>query len=124
MSAYPDPSIKFSKSDMILWVSSNSSCQSASKSRSRVGGYHFLSNKPNPNKDASEKRTFIDAPMHVEASILRNAMGAASESEIAGGCVNVRDAVETIIALMEMGHPQPAAPLELDNAAAYGIITK
>ena len=105
-------------------MSSDSSHQSASKSRNRVGGYQFLGNKLNPNKDASEQRTFINTPMHAEASILCTAMGAASESEIAGGYVNARDAVETRIALMEMGHPQPATPLELDNTAVYGIIAK
>ena len=51
-------------------------------------------------------------------------MASASEAEIAGGYVNARDAVETRIALMEMGHPQPATPLEIDNTTAYGIITK
>ena len=62
--------------------------------------------------------------MHVEASILRHVMGAASESEIAGGHVNARDAVESRITLMEMGHPQPPTPLELHNTTACGIITK
>jgi len=124
MSTYPDPSITYKKSDMVLWVSSDSSYQSVSKSRSRVGGYHFLGNKPNNMKDVSIQRTFINAPIHVEASILRHVMGAASESEIAGGYVNARDAVETRIALMEMGHHQPPTPLELDNTTAYGIITK
>jgi len=51
MSTYPKPSITFKRSDMILWVSSDSSYQSVTKSRSRIGGYHFLGNKYDPNKD-------------------------------------------------------------------------
>ena len=63
-------------------------------------------------------------PIHVEASILRNIMSAASESEIAAAYVNAKDAVETRITLMEMGHPQPPTPLEIDNTTAVGILTK
>ena len=51
-------------------------------------------------------------------------MGAASESEIARGHANARIAVELHIMLMEMGHPQPKTPLELDNTTAFGTLTK
>ena len=51
-------------------------------------------------------------------------MGAASESEIAGGYINARKAVELRIILMEMGYIQPKTPLELDNTTAFGILTK
>ena len=94
MATYPNPSITFKASDMILWVSSDSSYLSVPGGRSRVGGYHFLGNKPNFSKPLAPQRTFINAPIHVEASILRNVMGAASEAEIAGGYVNARMAVE------------------------------
>jgi len=124
MSTYPNPSITYKKSDMILWISSDSSYQSVSKSRSRVGGFHFLGNKPSNPHSLSNQQTFVNAPIHVEATILRHVMGAASESEIAAGYVNARDAVETRITLMEMGHPQPSTPLEMDNTTAYGILTK
>jgi len=89
-----------------------------------VGGFHFLGNRPAPNKDIALQRTFIDAPIHAEASVLRHVMSAASEAEIAGGYANARDAAETRITLMEMGHPQPPTPLEIDNTTAHGIITK
>ena len=124
MATYPNPSITFKASDMILWVSSDSSYLSVPGGRSRVGGYHFLGNKPNFSKPLAPQRTFINAPIHVEASILRNVMGAASEAEIAGGYVNARMAVELRIMLMEMGHIQPKTPLELDNTTAFGILTK
>ena len=109
---------------MILWVSSNSSYQSVSKSHSCVGGYHFLGNKYDPNKDMNAQRTFVNDPIHVEASILRNIMSAASESEIAAAYVNAKDAVKSRITLWEMGHPQPEMPLEIDNIIAFSILTK
>jgi len=124
MATYPNPSITYKASDMVLWVSSDSSYLSVTGSRSRVGGYHFLGNNPDFTKPLAPQRTFINAPIHVEASILRNVMGAASETEIAGGYVNARMAVELRIMLMEMGHVQPKTPLELDNTTAFGILTK
>ena len=33
-------------------------------------------------------------------------------------------AVELRITLTEMGHPQPKTPVELDNATAFGMLTK
>jgi hypothetical protein len=124
LATYPNPSITFKASDMCLWISSDSSFLSVSKARSRVGGYHFLGNKPDSSKPLTQQRLFINAPIHVECSILRNVMGAASESEIAGAYVNARMGVEERIMLWEMGHPQPATPLELDNTTAFGILTK
>ena len=124
LATYPNPSITFKASDMCLWISSDSSFLSVSKARSRVGGYHFLGNKPDSSKPLAQQRLLINAPIHVECSILRNVMGAASESEIAGAYVNARMGVEERIMLWEMGHPQPATPLELDNTTAFGILTK
>ena len=50
MATYPNPSITFKASDMILWVSSDSSYLSVTGGRSRVGGYHFLGNNPDFTK--------------------------------------------------------------------------
>ena len=49
IATYPNPSITFKRSNMILYIASDSSYLSVAKSRSRVGGYHFLGNTPNPN---------------------------------------------------------------------------
>jgi len=124
MATYQNPSITYKASDMCLWISSDSSYLSVSKARSRVGGYHFLGNEPSSAKPLAQQRFFLNAPIHVETSILRNVMGAASEAEIAAAYVNARMGVELRVMLWEMGHPQPATPLELDNTTAYGILTK
>ena len=124
LATYPNPSITYKASDMILWISSDSSYLSIPNARSRVGGFHFLGNAPDLTKPLAQQCTFINALIHVESSILRNVMGAASEAEIAGGYVNARMGVELRIMLMEMGHPQPSTPLELDNTTAVGILTK
>ena len=66
----------------------------------------------------------MNAPIHVEATILKNIMSAASEAEIAGAHVNAKAGIPIRIALLEMGHLQEATPLEMDNTTAYVILTK
>jgi len=109
---------------MILYIASDFSYLSVSKSRSQVGGYHFLGNKPSPNTPLRDQTIFHNAPIHVKASILKNIMSAASESEIAAAFVNAKLAIPECICLLEMGHPQPATLFEIDNTTAYGILTK
>jgi len=123
MISNPDPSITFFKSDMQLWVVSDASYLSVSKSRSRVGGFHFLGNIPDDTKPLSQQPKFFNAPIHVEASILKPVVSAASEAEIAAGYVNARKAIPLRIALLEMGHPQHPTPLEMDNDTAFGVLT-
>jgi len=124
MATYPNPSITFKASDMVLWISSNSSYLSVTGGRNQVGRCHFLGNNPDFTKPLAPQCTFINAPIHVKASILCNVMSSASESEIAGRYVNARMAVELRIILMEIGYMQPKTPLEVDNTTAFGILTK
>ena len=109
---------------MMLWISSDSSYLSVSKARSRVCGYHFLGNKYDPNEPIAKQRLLINAPIHAEANMLRNVMGAASESEIASAHVNACIGASERVTLMELGHPQLRTPLEIDNTTAHGILTK
>lgn len=124
MATYPDPSIICYKLDMQLYISSDASYLSVSKSRSRVGGYHFLGNKPKTTIPLSEQDIFINAPIYLEVSILKPVVSAASESEIAAAHVNSKEGIPERICILEMNHPQPSTPLELDNTTAHGILTK
>ena len=121
---HPNPTITFKKSDMILQISSDSSYLLLPKVRSCVGGYHFLGNKYDPNKSVAKQQVFINAPIHIEASILRNVISSASESEIAAVHVNARFGITKRVVLMELGHPQPRAPLEIDNTTAHSVLTR
>ena len=108
---------------MQYWISSDSSYLSASKARSRVGGYHFLGNIPRFDLPLENQRTFINAPFCAEASILKSVVGAAPEAEVAAACVNARHGITHRITLLEMDHPQHQTPLEIDNTTAYGMLT-
>ena len=49
-------------------------------------------------------------------------MSSAAEAEVGGLFENAREACVLRLALEELGHPQPATPLETDNTTAHGII--
>ena len=116
-----DATIRYHASDMVLWISSDASYLSESKARSRVGGHFFLSALP---PDPSKPPTTLapnNGAIHTVSSILKNVMSSATESEFAGLFHNARDGVTLRTTLEEMGHPQPATPLQTDNSTATGI---
>jgi hypothetical protein len=75
---HPDAAIRFHKSDMVLYVHSDTSYLSKPKARSRVGGYFYLGDHQEPTNN-----TKPNGPIHVESRILKHIMAAASEAEIA-----------------------------------------
>ena len=110
----PNAKIIYRASDMILRVNSDAAYLVCPNARSRAGGYYFLSNTTG---------TTFNGPIYVLAKIIKNVMASASEAEIAGLFMNAQKAVPIRMALIEMGHPQPATPLRTDNQAANGILT-
>ena len=61
-------------SDMILHVDSDGSCLSVPNARSRAGGFFFLYNNTNNNKQIK-----VNDPMHTLCKIIKNVMGLADE---------------------------------------------
>ena len=49
-------------------------------------------------------------------------MASANEAELAALFITAREAVYIRITLQELGHAQPATPLQTDNAMAYAVI--
>ena len=101
---------------MVLHLASDASYLSAPRARSRAAGYHYLSNGDTTNPP-------WNAPVHVLVKIMKNVMSSAAEAEVGSAFMNAQDACPTRTALIEMGHPQPATPLETDNKCAEGILT-
>ena len=117
---HPEAVIRFHKSAMILHIHSDASYLSEPKSRSRVGGFFFLSDSDNPKPEAPLPP--LNGAIHVVSKILRNVMSSAAEAEVGGLFVNGQEGVALRNALTEMGHPQPdATPITTDNSTADGI---
>ena len=51
-------------------------------------------------------------------------MSSAAEAELGAMYINAHTAVEEQIILEEMGHKQPATPVQVNNSTAEGIINK
>jgi hypothetical protein len=98
-------------SDMVLAVHSDASYLSEPKARSRAGGHFFLSSDP-PNNGAV---------LNI-AHIIKNVMSSATEAELAGLYIMVREVVYIRIILEELGHTQPPTPLQTDNAMVDAVI--
>ena len=106
--------LTYSASKMILTVHSDASYLSEPKARSRAGGHFFLSDNSSipPNNGAI---------LNI-AHIIKNVMSSATEAELAALYINAREAVYIRIILDEMGHKQPATPMQTDNAMAEAVI--
>ena len=105
--------LTYNASEMILAAHSDASYLSEPKARSRAGGHFFLSNNsaiPSNN----------GAVLNI-AHIIKHVMTSATEAELAALYIMAREAVYIRIILGEMGHKQPATPLQTDNAAADKI---
>ena len=120
--SHPDASIKFYASDMVLHVHSDASYLSAPKTRSKVGGFFYLSSSPTNPKHPENDTVPINGAIHVVAKRLRNVMASATEAETGALFYNGQEALPLIRALEEMGHKQPPTPIQTDNFTAYGIV--
>jgi hypothetical protein len=116
VATHPERMIRFKRSDMQLKIATDSSYLSETKSRSHDGGYHYLSNlRPARLILPEDPLPMMNGPVHVHCSIMPMIVSLAAEAETGGAYYNGKDAVPLRIALEEMGHPQPATPIECDN---------
>jgi hypothetical protein len=89
---------------MILAAHSDASYLSELQARSQAGGHFFLSNNSNiPLNNGAILNT---------AHIIKHVMTSATEAELAA----------LYIILEELGHKQPATPLQTDNSMADGVV--
>ena len=106
--------LTYNASDMVLAIHSDASYLSEPGARSRAGGHFFLSSNAEipPNNGAV---------LNI-AHIIKHVMASATEAELAALYIMAREAVFIRIILMEMGHTQPATPLQTDNSTADGVV--
>ena len=118
LATIPDATIRYTRSDMVLWVHSDASYLFCPKAQSRAGGMHFLSNKPPTPHDPEKIESTLNGIVYVVCKILRIIMTSAAESELGALFVNYQESVPIRITLEEMGHSQPPTPVQVDNSTA------
>ena len=112
----PNAAIKYTASNMSLWIDSDAAYLVAPKSRSRVAGYYYLSDTP---KQPIQANPSFNAPVLVECKILRFVQSSSTEAEIGGLFHNMKTALPLRETLAELGHPQLLTPVKTDNATAH-----
>jgi hypothetical protein len=121
VATHPDATIRYRRSDMVLYLHSDASYLSVSKARSRAGGHFFLIDMPpDPTKPPLKPPT-NNGPLHTTCQIMRNVLASAAEAEIGALFLNGQEALPIRVTLAELGHPQPPTPMQTDNSTAAGL---
>ena len=66
-------------------------------------------------------RSRLNGPIHSNSRIMLNVIGSAAEAEIRAAYINGQEAVPIRTLLLELGHPQPATSIQVDNYTANGF---
>jgi len=112
---YPEAEVTYCASDMRLVLWSDASYLSESSSRSRAGGYHYLTDKGDPATAP------VNGAIDAISTIIPTVVSATSEAEYAGLFLNGQAAISTRHTLEDLGYPQAATPIITDNTTAFGI---
>eukprot|EP00957_Ditylum_brightwellii_P157821 12012386-Ditylum_brightwellii.AAC.1 len=64
----------------------------------------------------------MHGPLLVLLQIMRNVMASAAEAELGALFENAKEAVVLRTTLQELGHQQPATPIQVDNSVAHRIV--
>ena len=117
MATNPNATTRYQASNMKLKIHSDASYLTETNARSRSGGHHYLGNKPD-KPDVVNQGGILD-----QTGIMKNVMSSAAEAEICAQFINEKEGTIIRITLEEMGWPQEATPVQLDNSTALGLAT-
>ena len=116
LTTYPDATIRFRASGMIMNVHSDASYLSELDARSRACGHFFMGWTPK-NGDPIK----LNGAFFTLCAILRFVVASAAEAELGALFLNCKEGMIFRLTLEELGHPQPKTPIHCDNATAVGI---
>lgn len=121
---HPDAELQYTSRDMILWIDSDASFLSKTKSCSTCAGYYNLSNKLNNPSQPPQPHDAVpmyNALIFVICNVMKEVVSATSEAELTGLFHNGKEACPIRTCLIELGHPQPPTPIKTDNTTAEGL---
>ena len=121
LSTYPNATIRYHASDMVLVFETDAAYLVLPKARSRASGWYILTNDPTKTKNIIKP----NGPLHVMCTAIKNVQQSASEAETGSTYLGFQRAVPIRTTLEELGHPQPAegTPAFTDNNTSHGILT-
>ena len=119
---HPDAKLKYTASDMHLWAHNDASYLSEPKTRSRAGGFYFLSSMPRLPIQANDPPPPINGAIAVKSKSIDAVMSSVQEAETGAGFYNAKELLPLRQALEELGHPQGLTPIQFDNHSAIQIL--
>ena len=114
---WPDAGITYRPSDMTLYIHSDGSYLSETRSRSRAGGHFYLG-----KKDDKGFAT-VNGSIGALSTIIPTVTASAAETEYASLFVNGQKGTMYQKILHDMGYPQLKTKITCDNLCAVGIAT-
>jgi hypothetical protein len=117
LATHPEATIRYHASDMILHIHNDASYLSVSNAHSRLDGLFFCGDK-SPHEDN------LNGSILNVASVMKNAIASAAESEVGACFQNAQSGAPLRVTLAELGHIQPPPPLRTDNSTAFGILSE
>ena len=115
-STNPEATIRYYASNMILKIHSDASYLDEANAKSSYGGYFFLGWTQN---DSDPLR--LNGCVQATSNTLKLVATSASEAELGGTFNNAQMGTIMRLTLSEMGWPQPATVIYVDNSTVYGI---
>jgi hypothetical protein len=120
LSTHPNATICYHASNMVLAVCFDAAYLVLPNASSRAAGHFFLTDLPSATSLPPNPK--LNSAIHVLYKTIRTVAASASEAETGSLFLNAQEAVPIRTALVEMGHPQSATPLETDNSTAHRIL--
>ncbi len=117
MWTHTDAIIRYSASDMILNVHSDTSYLSAPKACSHASGYFFLGSLLRNGDNIK-----LNGAIHVTCTILKLAAASAAEAKLGALFLNAQETKVFRLVLAKLGHQQPPTPIHINNKTTVGII--
>ncbi len=116
LATYPNATICFCASDMIMNIHSDASYLSESDARSRACGHFFMGWSPMDGDPIQLNGAFFTL-----CAILQFVVASAAEAELGALFRNCKEGMIFQLTLKQLGHPQSKTPIHCNNATAVGI---
>ena len=117
---YPNETIRYKASDMVLHVDPDAVYLVMSEARSFYNGHFYLSYWPSPK--LMKPNPEINVPIHTYCKTIRNVVSSVVESETYGTFNTSKAAILMWPALIILDHKQLAKPLKTNNSTTEGFL--
>jgi hypothetical protein len=112
ISTHQHHGIRFHASPMQLQIHSDASYLSRPKAKSVLGGFHYLGTEE-----------IINGPFFCTSKTISCVVSSAAEAELGAAFQNAQKGAEFRNTLLELGYPQQATTIFVDNTVAEGLAT-